>query len=278
MSGSGGKLLRRSPIGHIDDPNPDSYGKGKTPLIRFSANLTEAKPSLTELHRVRRALWRLALYLEAYFEPYIPLAIHARNELRSQCRAILGHGVNAKPLRLCGCYERENYNAKGSQRAFFQQLTVWELEELECVRYHLSHQTQAFWRRPCPFCYQQAYLPDELFAHIGECKGPQTGPTATKPRAFRSLKGSDFQEACCWFRPDLGKTKRYSQMVLRGRRVWVLGNCGSIMWRSGLIIRQRPLGATLGICLLIIGMRGGTKRGWKSVDWLILVMERRWRG
>ena len=39
-----------------------------------------------------------------------------------------------------------------TQEEFFYQMTVWELEELECVWYHFGYQNKSLWRRPCKFC------------------------------------------------------------------------------------------------------------------------------
>ncbi|KAL8720013.1 MAG: hypothetical protein Q9225_003058 [Loekoesia sp. 1 TL-2023] len=69
-------------------------------------------PTRMEVHRVRRAIWRLWLYFEFFHDP--------------------------KHMGL-------------NQRIFFNRLAMWELEEMDCAYYHIQHQTN-LWRRACPNC------------------------------------------------------------------------------------------------------------------------------
>lgn len=68
-----------------------------------------AHPSPTELHRVRRAFWRLLLYSDFFHEP------------------------NPK-------YTVPQNGAKDATYAFIKLLTVWELEEMGCAYRHLEAQ------------------------------------------------------------------------------------------------------------------------------------------
>lgn len=73
-------------------------------------------------------------------------------------------------------------------------MTVWELEEMECVWYHLCHQNSTLWRRPCPHCRKHS-LADDLIGHI--CKrhmdANETG----------YVYDSNFEEACSSYRLDI---------------------------------------------------------------------------
>ena len=186
--------------------------------LPFNFNVMTMSPSPTELHRVRRALWRLALYFEAYFKPYIPLAMNARKELRSlNPHTIKGGNGPPGPLRHRGLCERKKYQGIETQREFFCQLMVWELEELECVWYHLSHQSQAFWRRQCPLCHQ-THLPDLLFAHLCHCQGPASDLNRVTAGRFRM--GLHFQDACMWFREFLEECLFYEKGNKIDQALW----------------------------------------------------------
>lgn len=75
-------------------------------------------------------------------------------------------------------------------------MTVWELEEIECIWYHLFHQSGTIWRRPCPF-YRQHPLPDDLIGHIRECEQYVVSGKVSY------YYGCNFQEAYAWYRSDL---------------------------------------------------------------------------
>ena len=122
------KMMARLQINLIRDGQPSTV------------NIKERPQSPTELHRLRRALWRMRLYFEAYHEPYIPLAITEREQMESsgsritesQDKPIKSLKLSAKDLSLLA--KRDHVR---TQRRFFSQMTVWELEEMECVWYHL---------------------------------------------------------------------------------------------------------------------------------------------
>ena len=110
--------------------------------------------SLTELHRIRRAIWRLRLFYDAFYEPYVSLAARERQQTEfggfyaSQTQDKAG-----RTYQLWGSSKaaKDDY-IHVYQRLFFYQLTDWELEEMECIWYHLFYQSDNVWRRPCPIC------------------------------------------------------------------------------------------------------------------------------
>lgn len=157
----------------------------------FSLSFKARRQSPTELHRIRRALWRLRLYFEAYYEPYLPSKIG-----KEDCPAVKAQGKPTEALGIWGTHFAAKHDYILSQEVFFSHLTVWELEELECVSYHLSHQSSTLWRRPCPFC-RQHLLPHDLIGHIREREQHVVSGTVL----FRY--GCNFQEACSWYRGDL---------------------------------------------------------------------------
>ena len=83
-----------------------------------------APPSPTELHRVRRAFWRLLLYSDLFHEPNPKYPID----------------------------RREKTPVSNFTRAFLRVVTIWELEEIECVYYHLRIQIK-LWADPQSPCY-----------------------------------------------------------------------------------------------------------------------------
>lgn len=92
--------------------------------------------SPTELYRICRALCKLWLFFETFWD------------LSNPKRFDVGRNNYLQPL-------------------IFDLLSMWELEEMECVHPHLRYQTQ-LWRRPCPNC--NSYLmPDELLGHSRSC-------------------------------------------------------------------------------------------------------------
>ena len=92
-------------------------------------------PSETELHRIRRAIWRLCLYYETFYIRFLPEQIDLTNETF----------VNL-------------------QEGFFYRLTDWELEELECVWCCLNQNPSIYWNQTCPYCHT-ILLPDNLKWH-----------------------------------------------------------------------------------------------------------------
>lgn len=92
---------------------------------------TFSKPSAspTELHRIRRAFWRLQLYTDLFYHP-------GREFMAYKADEIYRHG------------------------RFFEAITVWELKELDCAHYHVKEQFKV-WRDPNSACYAPA-LADRL--------------------------------------------------------------------------------------------------------------------
>jgi len=160
----------------------------------FTLSFKARRQSPTELHRICRALWRLRLYFEAYYEPYLPSS-YGKDERAGAADhpAVRAQIQPAETLGVWGLSHAAKMDYIRFQGVFFSHLTVWELEELECVWYHLYHQTTTIWRRPCPFCRQQL-LPDDLIGHIREC-----GPSGN----MRFHYDCNFQKACSWYRGDL---------------------------------------------------------------------------
>ena len=108
--------------GHCLKAYPSTMGATQNPPI-LDRDTEPAPPSPTELHRIRRAVWRLLLYSDLFHEP------------------------NPKyPIRNKG-----NQSSDASY-TFLWTLTAWELEEIECVYYHLREQME-LWTSPQSSCY-----------------------------------------------------------------------------------------------------------------------------
>ena len=99
-----------------------------------------APPSPTELHRIRRALWRLVVYSELF---------HGRRPRYNNTQR-----------------SRSDNDPPNALHAFLSILTVWELEEMECVYYHLRAQVK-LWKDP----QGSSYLPD-LARRLVDTFGP----------------------------------------------------------------------------------------------------------
>ena len=82
-------------------------------------------PLHTELHRIRRAFWRLLVYGDLFYATNPKYPFVRKKEF----------------LSLDGLSE------------FKETLTVWELKELECAYYHLREQME-LWADPRSSCYQ----------------------------------------------------------------------------------------------------------------------------
>ena len=89
-----------------------------------SETFSRPSASPTELHRIRRAFWRLQLYSDLFHHP-------GREFMAYEPDDIYRHG------------------------RFFEAITVWELEELECAYYHVKEQFKV-WRDPNSACYAPA--------------------------------------------------------------------------------------------------------------------------
>ena len=175
--------------------------------------------SPTELHRIRRALWRLFLYYEAYYTPYTLLATQERAQTQDSVSHVALTVDEGFELWQLSRESRTEYIKL--QRVFFLQMTVWELEELECVWYHLTHQNKALkgWRQICPFC-RQYLLPDSLIIHIRWCHG---SPLYTIHTLKTLCWAPTLEEACTWFR-------LYLELGLGGMEI--KGN-STVMWPDG---------------------------------------------
>ena len=134
----------------------------------------EKPPSPTELHRIRRALWRLWFYFCEFHHPQ-------RNK------------NNPSP--------RENRHA---QESFFRYFTIWELEEIECVYYHLQHQNQSLWRKPCTNCNQQV-LADMIYNGICKtCRGGERIGVWINGKEWAEYPHTDsFSHACSEYREEI---------------------------------------------------------------------------
>ena len=160
----------------------------------FTIGLDDRHLSRTELHRIRRALWRLRLYFEAFFEPYLPMRRASVQEdtefVRDAARAQLQSFKKAE----------DSFSAKRAflkpQSSLFLHLTQWELEEMECAWYHLRYQSRHLWSRPCPHCLEDL-LPDDLVRHTCECQGKGTG------EHDRGSWHYNFRYICQWFRHEI---------------------------------------------------------------------------
>lgn len=82
------------------------------------------------------------------------------------------------------------------RNVFFRQMTVWELEKMDCVWSHLHHKHNTFWHRSCPY-YCRSLLPDDLTRHLQTCQHE------TKYKFRRYDFGGNFRDTCEWFRCDL---------------------------------------------------------------------------
>lgn len=169
------------------------FSKIKSHVIEYET------PSRTELHRIRRALWRLRLYYEAYYEPYIALAVSERGKTILSDFRTESQDETTKSNGLWGLSKEAKTEYVRSQTHFFWQMTVWELEELECVWFHLTYQVKTLWRHRCPFCDRNP-LPDRYVAHIRECQNPRVTPNDDHGRWLAPSFGPNFAKACHWFR------------------------------------------------------------------------------
>ena len=125
-------------------------------------------PSATEIHRIRRALWRVCLYLEAFYTPYVPQPNNEHKELvLNEFEARKIQTKSAAISTVLDAAFKAKRKCADFQKCFFQKMTVWELEEMNCVWNHLSHEHNTFWHRPCPQCHR-SLLPDELIDHLQE--------------------------------------------------------------------------------------------------------------
>ena len=171
----------------------------------FVVGFTKHWPtSPTETFRIRRALWRLRLYYEAFHEPFIPMIrtdllpakkkrdCHDTASVNSQ-KLAMPHSETWVHGEASNEAEREYVRSQG---VFISHLNVWELEEMDCVWYYLTYQSKTLWRRPCPGC-AALILPDRLIAHMHECRD------LSNLQQPRSDSYGDFRDACSYFRPIL---------------------------------------------------------------------------
>lgn len=75
----------------------------------FALSFKERRQSPTELHQIRRALWRLRLYSEAYYEPYLPSKIDEPK--RADCMDCPTVQAYPKPAETLGVWG-QSYAAK----------------------------------------------------------------------------------------------------------------------------------------------------------------------
>ena len=149
----------------------------------------QSVPSSTESYRIRRALWRLRLYFEAHYEPFIPSSENEQ-DIRAHVKATESCGIwdATSPGKLCYAHK---------QCSFFLDFTMWELQEMQCAWYHLRHQATTIWRKPCPRC-QALCLPDDLIGHVRDYK--ECWRIGREQIDF----ASGFMSNCSQFYPDLG--------------------------------------------------------------------------
>lgn len=141
----------------------------------------EKPPSPTELHRIRRALWRLWFYFRIFHD------LQGDKNYRSP------------------------YKNLHAQNSFFHHLTIWELEEIECVYYHLQHQTRSLWRKTCTSCNQQV-LPDIIYNGIcKECRGGEKIRVKLNGEERKEDPHTDsFSHACSEFRNYMYRTEPFA--------------------------------------------------------------------
>ena len=143
---------------------PSTMGARQNPPI-LDIDTDPAPPSPTELHRIRRAVWRLLLYSDLFHEPNPKYPIHNRESQSSD-----------------------------ASFAFLETLTAWELEEIECVYYHLREQMK-LWTDPQSSCYSPK-LADRLLNTFGPIRNvyhshgdPEDCDTAEAKRHITYLTG-----------------------------------------------------------------------------------------
>ena len=86
-----------------------------------SISLGRRPASQEELHRVRRALWRLHLYYMAFYMPYIALNEYCRGP-GVQC--LIGKVQENTPVLAWAYYRRSELDHLKKQKGFFGQMTV----------------------------------------------------------------------------------------------------------------------------------------------------------
>lgn len=125
--------------------------------------------SSTEQYRVRRALYRLCLYYEIF------------NTLRNPENS-----------------ENDIGNEFNRQRLFFRRLSLWEVEEMECVHHHLRYETH-LWKKYCLNC-NLLLLPDQLLEHSRRC-----GQAADTDRIRKLRRRYTFSGTCQLLRELIGR-------------------------------------------------------------------------
>ena len=181
--------------------------------------LDHRQPSLTELHRFRRAIWRLRLFYEAFYEPYVSLAARERQQTEfGGSDTSRSHNKPGNPYKLWGLSKAaKNAYIDVYQHHFFYQLTHWELEEMECIWYHLHYQSENLWRRPCPLCLMPL-LPDHLVSHTRECRNKHLG--LNNSTRWGSPWSPSFIDAAFRFRPYIEENSLALEYISLGLLTW----------------------------------------------------------
>ena len=170
----------------------------------FTLNYRYQHPSITELHRIRRALWRVCLYLEAFYTPYLSKSNNEHEEVITEEFTALktqSKPTDISPIMDATFLAKQRYIDHPYiyfQECFFRHMTVWELEEMDCVWNHLSHKHNTFWHRRCAHCHR-SLLPDDLIGHLRERRHHMNH------RYEVSDYACNFRDACELFRQRLEK-------------------------------------------------------------------------
>lgn len=100
----------------------------------------EQTPSPTEVHRIRRAFWRLILYFEMH---------HSLDR-----REDIFH------------WKQATFGGRRPGGVLFTYFPLWEIAEMDCAYHHLKSQKQ-LWRKACPKC-KQMVLPESYSVHVNK--------------------------------------------------------------------------------------------------------------
>ena len=137
----------------------------------------------------------VCLYLEAFHTPYNP---RPNSELEGVIFEEFDVVENDTKLTKTfpTWYVTSEAEYIDLQECSFQQMTVWEFEEMDCVSNYLNHNYTSYCYRPLPHCHH-FLLSGDSNSHLPKCRH-QLGH-----EYMPSDHGGNSEHACEWFRVDL---------------------------------------------------------------------------
>ncbi|KAL8688044.1 MAG: hypothetical protein Q9218_005946 [Villophora microphyllina] len=112
--------------------------------------------SQQERHRIWRAFWRLRLYFALYHDFRPQAQSNYQDDLSRHLNQLKwGPRVHRRASRYHSRAEHPR-----DQEEFFKKLTIWEIEEMDCVYHHIRYQSRSgLWRKACRKC-DKMIMPD----------------------------------------------------------------------------------------------------------------------